>query len=249
MHTFNHATLKTAAFAATFLTVSALAISPVRAQFGSNLIVNGNAEAGPGSASSNDIEPVPSFTTTGSFTVVQYGPNGGPLPTDPGPADRGLNYFAGGPNNASSSAAQLINLLPEASVINAGKAAFTLSAYLGGYDGQNDNAILSLSFLGAGGAALGSAQIGPVSSADRGGTSGLLFRSMNGFVPIGAQSVNVNLQMTRTDGAYNDGYADDLSLVLNASPVPEASTTASFGLLLALGVGGLVVGARKRRKA
>ena len=241
--------LKTVAFAA--LVLSALAgSSPARAQLGSNLIVNGNAEVGAGSLSGNDIEAVPGFTTTGAFTVVQYAAGGGfPVATDPGPADRGLNFFAGGPNNASSSAAQLISLLPEASVINAGNAAFTLSAYLGGFSGQNDNAVLSLSFLGAGGVALGSAQIGPVSSADRGGATGLLFRSANGFVPVGAQSVNVNLQMTRTDGAYNDGYADNLSLVLNQSPVPEASTTVSFGLLLALGMGGLVVGARKRRKA
>ena len=40
---------------------------------------------------------------------------------------------------------------------------------------------------------------------------------------------------------------DDVS-VADAGPVPEASTTVSLGLLLALGLGGLVV-AGKRRKA
>lgn len=34
-----------------------------------------------------------------------------------------------------------------------------------------------------------------------------------------------------------------------SSPVPEASTTASFGLLLALGMGGVAGAARKKRKA
>lgn len=35
----------------------------------------------------------------------------------------------------------------------------------------------------------------------------------------------------------------------SSNPVPEASTTASFGLLLALGLGGLVLRARKRKMA
>ena len=38
------------------------------------------------------------------------------------------------------------------------------------------------------------------------------------------------------------------SLVATRAPVPEASTTVSFGLLLALGLGGLVIAA-KRKKA
>jgi len=38
------------------------------------------------------------------------------------------------------------------------------------------------------------------------------------------------------------------SLIATAAPIPEASTTVSFGLLLALGLGGLVIAA-KRKKA
>ena len=34
---------------------------------------------------------------------------------------------------------------------------------------------------------------------------------------------------------------------LNANPVPEASTTVSFGLLLCLGLGGLVWSARRKK--
>ena len=43
-------------------------------------------------------------------------------------------------------------------------------------------------------------------------------------------------------GQFNVGVTD-----LNSAPVPEASTTISFGLLLALGLGGLVVAGRRRR--
>ena len=243
------APLKGVPLAAALLASIGLAgLSPAHAQFGSNLIVNGNAEAGIGS-SDGSVVAVPNFTTTGNFTVVQYAAgNGFPAPTDPGPVARGLNFFAGGPTNASSSASQLINLLPESSVINAGGASFTLSAFLGGYSGQGDNAVLSVSFLGMGGATLGTVALGPVTPADRGSATGLLFRTTNGFVPVGAQSANVNLQMTRIDGDYNDGYADNLSLVLGQpAPVPEASGAASLGLLLTFGAGGLFLAARRKR--
>ncbi len=39
------------------------------------------------------------------------------------------------------------------------------------------------------------------------------------------------------------------SLIVTNAPVPEASTTVSFGLLLALGLGGVVVAARKKKTA
>ena len=41
----------------------------------------------------------------------------------------------------------------------------------------------------------------------------------------------------------------DLQVVTAGSPVPEASTTVSFGLLLALGLGGAVVAARRKKSA
>ena len=53
-------------------------------------------------------------------------------------------------------------------------------------------------------------------------------------------------------GTYSSVEAGDFTnnpiLKFDGAPVPEASTTVSFGLLLALGMGGLVVAA-KRRKA
>ncbi len=41
----------------------------------------------------------------------------------------------------------------------------------------------------------------------------------------------------------------NFSITVNAPAVPEASTTVSFGLLLAFGLGGLVVSARRRKAA
>jgi hypothetical protein len=42
-----------------------------------------------------------------------------------------------------------------------------------------------------------------------------LEQSSNGPVPMGTRSVLVVLSMTRQEGSSNDGYADNLSLVLD----------------------------------
>lgn len=114
-----------------------LAISPTLAatvSFNQNLIVNGDAESDVGSSTGSTIGSVTGFTTVGNFTVVKYGIGGGfPLATGPGPANRGLNFFAGGPSNASSSAHQLINVSSIASSIDLGSTQYHLSGFLGGF--------------------------------------------------------------------------------------------------------------------
>lgn len=211
--------------------------------FGTNLVVNGDAEADAGSANGSAIGPVTGFSTTGNFTVVIYGPGFGfPLPTDPGPADRGLNFFAGGPNIASSSASQHIDLAAGAGPIDSGTVSFDLSAYLGGFGSQRDNAVLTLQFLDAGSSLLASAAIGPVTNVDRGNQSGLLLREASGLVPAGTRFAQVELQLSRFDGSYNDGYADNLSLVLSAVPEPASPALLAAGLAL------LGLGARVRRQ-
>jgi hypothetical protein len=228
---------------------------PVVAQvFGTNLIVNGNAEAGPGSPDGTTL-PVPNapgWTLTGNFTVVQYNaPGGFPLSTDPGPPARGSNYFAGG-NNASSSAAQTINVAAGAATIDGGTATYSLSGWLGGFSSQDDNAALTVTFRNAGATAIGSATIGPVTAADRGSATGMLLRTATGAVPVGTRTIDVVLQLTRVSGTYNDGYADELSLVLAGAPVAvgQAVPTLNEWNLIAL-IGLLSIGAflalRRRR--
>ncbi len=233
------------------IALAVLTALPAQAQFGTNVIVNGNAEAAAGSTDGSVVS-VPGWNTSGSgFTAVQYGASGGfPLATDPGPADRGSNFFAGGPSNGYSVGTETLDLSSDAALIDGGQVSFTLSGYLGGFSSQGDNAILSATFLSANDQALGGGEIGPVTAADRGDATGLLFRSTDGVVPIGTRGVDVDLQLFRTDGSYNDGYADNLSLVLTpAAAVPEASTTVSFGLLLALGLGGVVIAKKKKAAA
>jgi hypothetical protein len=185
-----------------------------------NLIANPGAEAGPGSASGDDVEVIPSWTTANGFTAVQYQSTEGNFPssTDPGPPNRGANFFAGGDTAATATATQTISLANAASAIATGDVEYNLCGWLGGFSTQDDNAVLTATFENAGGTALGTpAQIGPVTEAQRGGQTGLLLQSTSGTVPSGATQVVVTLTMTRLEGTYNDGYADSLDLSISAS--------------------------------
>ena len=222
-------------FAAAAAVALALAPAAQAGNFGSNLIANGNAEAG-----------VTGWNATPQFEVVQYGAAGGfPFPADPGPADRGT-YFFGGGYAALSTASQTIDLSSLGAAINTGASRYDLSAWLGGYDSQNDNAKLTATFYGAGGAVLSSASVGPVSNGDRNNQTGQLLRDTQGYIPVGTLNVGITLDLTRNAGSYNDGYADNLSFAVAAAPVPEADAYAMLlGGLALLGV----VAKRKQRKA
>jgi hypothetical protein len=185
-----------------------------------NIILNPGAEAGPGSTDGSTV-PVPNWTVKkgGTFTAVQYGASGGfPTKTGPGPKNRGANFFAGG-NSAKANtqtATQTDSLKAYAGVIAAG-ATFTLAGYLGGYDGQTDNATVTVTWENSTGTSLGTAVIGPVTEAARHGNTGLLSRTLTGTVPTGSTSALVTIKCLRKSGAYNDGYADNLSLTIVAT--------------------------------
>ncbi len=235
------------------LSASCLAVVPGTALassiFGSNIIVNGDAESGPASALGYDVVGATGFVTTGNFTTVSYTAAGGfPVAGDPGVSAGGSNFFAGGPGESLSTATQTIDLSSGASFIDLGTSSYALSAYLGGFATQSDNAVLTVSFLGSLNNLLDSTSLGPVTNGDRGNLTGLLFRSTSGFVPVGARSASVLLTMTRAEGAYDDGYADNLSLVLRqgADPggVPEPATWAM--MIVGFGAAGSMI---RRRKA
>lgn len=186
---------------------------------GQNAIVNGDAESGPGS-NTGDIVAVPGWTATGQLTAVQYGASSGyPTASDPGPANRGLNFFSGGPNSSLSTGTQVIDVSNISSNINLGLVTYTLSGYLGGYSSQADNAVLTASFQN-GGTILGNSAIGPVTPADRQQQTGLLLRSATGTLPTGTTSINFTLALTRLEGSANDGYADNLSFLVSSGQAP-----------------------------
>jgi hypothetical protein len=199
-----------------------------------NLIVNGSAESGTGSSDSSTTAPVPipGWTTTPNITEHTYDPAGSAAFPDVNASAAiggGNQFFAGGPDNATDNtvetATQNVDVSGAATEIDAGKVTATLSADLGGFSTQGDNAAVTATFLSSAGGQLGTLTIGPVTAADRNNTTKLLRRSASGTIPPGTRTVRVVLTATKTDGSYNDAYADNLSLTLTGSSAPVIGKT------------------------
>jgi hypothetical protein len=226
--------------------------------YAGNLIVNGNAEyvavngqmqLGPGAAVADTVTaPPPDWTVAGTINEVKYGAEDDvPGPNDPGPPDRGSNFFWGGPDDGHDvhTARQSVDVSAAAADIDAGKVTFTLSGYFGGYSSQDDNTVLQAGFLGAsttagtGGPVLLTAATKPVLAVDRGSNTGMLPRSSTGQVPAGTRSIVLTLIMTRMEGSDNDASADNLSLVLapGTTPAPQTPTATSTPTTVATAAG------------
>jgi len=194
---------------------------------GTNLIRNPGAEMAT-TTGCGGVATIPEWTTNGRVGICPYGTGGGfPVAATPGPPDRGNNFFTGGSSDVSA-ISQIVDLSASAAAIDAGTQAFTLSGYLGGYDGQDDNATVRVTFRNSSGASLGAATIGPVTPADRNSVMSLLLRQVTGNVPRNTRGAEVLLTMTRFVGSANDGYADNLSLVLGAGGGGGATGRVNF---------------------
>ena len=136
---------------------------------------------------------------------------GGPKLNSPqGPANRNLSFFSG--SAAVATASQTIDVSEGAELINDNDATFSLEGFLGGFANQSDSGVVIAIFRdGPGGSQLGTAQIGPITAADRSGITGLVFRSAAGAVPVGTRAIEVQAKLQRSDGTL-----DNLSLVLLA---------------------------------
>ncbi|KRV48310.1 phosphoesterase [Wenjunlia vitaminophila] len=186
-----------------------------------NLVVNGDAEAGPGGTA----EPVHSVTgwriAEGAPALIGYDVGQGyPSVSDPGPAPRGKRFFAGGnaPRTALVQDVDLPAVGPTGrGPVDAGRVRFTVSAWLGGYATQEDGARLSVEFRDATGTPVALAVLGPVTAGERLARTGLFERSATAALPPGARTARVLLVLTRAgSGQSNDGYADAISLTLSA---------------------------------
>jgi hypothetical protein len=220
------------------LAVLVLAFVPAAlSQSGTNLLQNAGAEAGAGVTNSTAVAVPPGWKPAGPFTAVAYGSPGFPVS---GP---GKNFFAGGPGASRSSGTQVVDVSPYAAAIDASGIQATLSGFLGGFETQEDSATVEATFLDQSGAPLSSEElrIGPVTMAQRDRQTKLLRRTATAAVPPQTRKVEVVITAERASGFYNDGYADDVSLILQASsrPAPAAAKTYLWsGTVVAFGDSG-----------
>ncbi len=183
-----------------------------------NLIHNGDAEQGPVPASFDaaDRERPAGWTDEeGAMWIRPYGD--GALNDSPYRGS-GSNFFHGGNLSTDSVISQIVDLSPRSTHIDAGKTYYRIAGLLGGWEWQDDDAILRVEFRSADDEILGTASIGPVTPEDRNDETDLRYRERWGRVPESTRSAKVILVSRYFQGQSNvDGYADDLSLTLHAS--------------------------------
>ncbi len=203
----------------------------------SNLLSNPGAEAG----------SITGWTPGGNFTPS----------VDSGSFDPGINPLTGnfdfyGVSSASDSLTQNISLVGNQGITQAAIDSGLLSANVSfAEQGLNqgpssDDAQIQLSFLDTNGEALSTFTTPEIDSH----LGAWQAYNSSTLVPAGTRSINYSMLFIRHVGSDLDAFVDDNSLTLSSSaPVPEASTTVSFGLLLVLGLGGAAAAARKKRTA
>jgi len=188
---------------------------------GGNLLANPGAEAGAGG--DGDVVPIPGWTVEGQFTVVKYDTPNFITAADAATFSGGANFFSGGPDGDVNAISQTANVSGAVTEIDAGQVTMNLSGLLGGWASQEDSVTVTATALDANGAALATATIGPVTAADRASQITLKPRAASAAVPSGTRSIAVRVASTRVEGAYNDGYADNIGLTLLGPPVPGKS--------------------------
>ncbi|PYI88128.1 MAG: hypothetical protein DME26_04120 [Verrucomicrobia bacterium] len=181
-----------------------------------NLICNPGAELGAGSATGNDIVSIPGWINESGFTVAQYGAAGFPTVGESQRIGGGGNFFSGGPNNARSSAYQVIDISARAADIDAGRLTAILRGQLGGFADERDSATLWAFYRDANNGEMGGLSIGPTQ-----GTNNTFSLQVNTFrVPPGARFIRMEMIAVRASGSDNNAYFDNLYLGLAGGTEP-----------------------------
>ena len=177
---------------------------------GANLVINGNAEAGPSAAADTTTAYVPGWSTDGGASVCPYGGSGSLPTTAPGPVDRGVNLFCGFAGTATD-AYQDLDVSAAATQIDAGQINYQVAAWLGAATTGN-SPTLTYSFYDWTGKQLApTAQLGQqfISSPS------LVSFSHSDVLPSGTRRVHIEL----TFPAYYS-VADDVSFSIGNLGAP-----------------------------
>ena len=200
---------------------------------GTNLVVNGGAEAGPNAALPAHALYVPGWSTTkNEASVAPYGGAAWVSPTDPGPPDRGTSVFCGWLD--STDLFQDIDVSAAASLIDSAQVTYVVSGWLGGSNSVIA-ATLTYEFFDWSGK-----QLAPTAGLTPGSFNGfrLIETEYSGTLPAGTRRVRIILNFRSSDS-----LADNIAFVLsvpNGPPVitPGGVVSASaFGGFTSIGQG------------
>jgi hypothetical protein len=183
-----------------------------------NLIFNGDAESNSGTNNYAPNRGIAWWFDIASTSIGAYGASTNfPSVSSPGPTNRGANFFIGGTTNGSIF--QRVDISDVRADVDVAFWDYILSGWFGGAGAQGDAAALTVRFLSANDAVLGSNVVGNVTAADRGGVTGLLERRTTGTVPPRTRFIEFILTNHVVTG-MNDASADNLSFVLWRPPTP-----------------------------
>jgi uncharacterized protein (TIGR03437 family) len=200
------------------LVLNTLGTSPASV-LGTNLVVNGDAETGPGAANPKFAPYVPGWSTDSGASVSTYGGYSGFITTaSPGPSDRGTNLFYGGPVAGTSNMYQDIDVSPAASLIDSGKLQYQLSAWLGALAGHQSSTLTCTFFDWTGKPLAPVTQLGPFGVA----VTSLTSKSQVANLPAGTRLVHIAVSYHFGINAADTGgsLADDISFVLGELGAP-----------------------------
>jgi len=191
------------------------------APLGTNLIVNGDAEAGTAGWTG--------FVGVSALATAAYAPPVFLYPDAP----HGSQLFTGGPGGLAAGW-QAVDVSDTAAAIDAGRIHFNLAGYLGGVGDQEDNPLLYVSFLDTTGSEIDHTELGPIFVDLRDHLTVLGGFRTEGTLPGGTRSIQFSLSMDAPDGDSSGAYADNLSFTLGATvPEPQSWALAALGLAAA----------------
>lgn len=197
--------------------VSANATTAVAAPLGTNLVANPGFESVTGDQAN---------IWTGALGTWAYSANY----TGAALAGSGNRYWYGGNGDSVSATQPLVDLLPNAADIDAGRLNYNLSAFFSSYRQQQDYGTVTATFLDHNAAPIGSATIGSlafVQSLPLGNNGsyndarGWGQASATALVPAGSRAVRFDLTAFKQPnlGAAVDGYIDNVNFQLSEAPV------------------------------
>ena len=190
------------------LTLTTLGTLP-SSVLGTNLIVNPGGETGPNAPPGKTTLYIPGWATSGGISVAPYGGSGWISTTSPGPLNRGVNVFCGGPA-AAGALYQDLDVSPAALLIDGGQVTYEVSGWLGG-DGGVSPTFTYKFYDWSGNQLATTGQLGPASPG-----VALVLVSHADLVPAGARRVHIELDFP---GGI-DHLADNISFTLAAPPGP-----------------------------